>query len=256
MKESTKIIFGLAITALCFAGVAYAINNPTGVPTGANGAITTDAFGNIGIGAAPAAKLNIGGSVSWVGHTLTGGGVPWARINPFPANCSNQYVGGLGSPALGCNSIAWGNLINVPPTFNDGDALGPVAVTGITAGTGLSAAPGNPIGGGANGTLTVNNAVIQQRVTGTCASGGIRVIAADGSVTCEPIGVAPVCTSVSGHKYTAITNSTVGASCFRVGTPSACGGKGGIDIYTCQTGGSWNISYNQCNIAANVMRSC
>ncbi len=115
----------------------------------------------------------------------------------------------------------WSGLLGVPPGFQDdidNDVLGELIcangqiarysgtawvcvgdssgdVTSVTAGTGLS-------GGGTFGdvTLSADTGYLQRRITGTCAAGSsIRVINADGTVTCQ--------TDTEGNDWTLTGNS-------------------------------------------------
>ncbi|MGA9349147.1 MAG: hypothetical protein WBW48_10125 [Anaerolineae bacterium] len=77
--------------------------------------------------------------------------------------------------ALYAKGAPWSGLTGIPAGFADGVDND----TTYTAGTGLTLT-GNQ--------FSVNTTVIQARVSGTCASGNaIRVINADGTVTCEPV---------------------------------------------------------------------
>lgn len=68
-------------------------------------------------------------------------------------------------------------------------AGGSGTVTSLTAGTGITLSP-TPLT--STGSIAVNTTAIQQRVTGTCAVGSyIRVIAADGTVTCGTDSAGP-----------------------------------------------------------------
>ena len=86
----------------------------------------------------------------------------------------------------------------VGPTCAAGQEIYSISQTGVascrpatislTAGTGLTATPVNPITNA--GTISINPLVTQQRVSGTCAVGQtISAIAQDGTVTCRPATV-------------------------------------------------------------------
>lgn len=82
----------------------------------------------------------------------------------------------------GTCSSGWAiGMINQDGTVSCQSA-GSGTITGVTAGTGLT-------GGGSSGTvgLGADTTYLQRRVQ-SCASGAISAVAADGSVTCQPIG--------------------------------------------------------------------
>ncbi len=86
----------------------------------------------------------------------------------LPQTCSNGQIAEWNGSGWACGD-------------DDEGAGGGGDITGVTAGTGLS-------GGGASGSVTVNadTTYLQRRVNSSCAAGNsIRVIDADGTVTCE-----------------------------------------------------------------------
>jgi hypothetical protein len=103
----------------------------------------------------------------------------------------------------------WSGLTGVPAGFADGtDADSGGDITGVTAGTGLS-------GGGASGaiTLSADAAYLQRRVGANCAAGSsIRVINADGTVTCEADDTGGAYWSLTGNAGTNPANNFIGTT--------------------------------------------
>ncbi|HRQ65993.1 MAG TPA: hypothetical protein PKZ76_14215 [Xanthomonadaceae bacterium] len=127
----------------------------------------------------------------------SGGGytqlLPRQKVTPTPYAIASLSVreGGVTREALAPGSVGSaqvedGAITPAKLSFTPG------TVTAITAGAGLT---GGTITG--SGTLAVDSTVVQARVTGSCPVGEyFRGIAANGSVTCEPVPGVPRITEV------------------------------------------------------------
>ena len=126
-------------------------------------------------------RAAVGGYVSSVtaGAGLTGGTITSSGTIAADTTYLQRRVSGT------CAAGSSIRVINADGTVTcETDDGGAGTVTSVGSGTGLT---GGPIT--TSGTLSVNTAVIQQRVSGNCAVGSsIRAIAVDGTVTCQSDG--------------------------------------------------------------------
>ena len=127
-------------------------------------------------------------------------------------------------------ALAWTSPASAPPTQSI--TLGDI--TGVTVSPGIT-------GGGTSGTVNIgpDTTYLQRRVSGTCAAGSaMRVVSADGTVTCETAGggggdITEVNT-LSGSGLTG--GATSGAVTLRIGFPSLDCSPGEVRTFDLDSG--------------------
>jgi hypothetical protein len=155
-----------------------------------------------------------------------------------PINISSYYQAKLGD--LGAVRMRSGEYCDAAGlncyTTTELMSGGATGITQLTTGAGILLAPSTIT---STGTVAINSAYTQRRVTATCPVGqSIRQINADGTVVCQ-ITEAPVTCLRNGLQY------SPGAGCRVTATTPTCT-SGSIKHHydVCQTNGTWSRSFS------------
>jgi len=123
-----------------------------------------------------------------------------------PAGSSIRQIDATGNVVCQVDTNSGGTVVNVGT--GSGLTGGPITATGtISIATG--GVTSTHIADGAVGSVDVNPAQVQLRITGSCASGNsIRVVNQDGTVTCEPAGTSGIGGSGTVNTVAKFTSAT------------------------------------------------